>query len=217
MSAGKGVSFLKTTLMVSSTSASKRPSFLRSPTRVYHVDQAVLLLHRPSLAQPREGPADGHPPRPLSRASRGCSAWVSCSALASLYVLDEVEDQAGNTGRHPLARKVCQPVVGQPEPLVPLPRAVGELSRSEARVRLRKESSWPTPSRRAPSVPGPARGGPPSVRPAAGNDLDLFSEEYGTGLVKLFGIFPQGLSHLSHITATAALADGPKGGPHVAT
>lgn len=42
---------------------------------------------------------------------------------------------------------------------------------------------------------------------ATANDLDLFSEEYDTGAREMLGNFPQGLSHLSHITAALALAE----------
>ena len=42
----------------------------------------------------------------------------------------------------------------------------------------------------------------------ASSDLGLYSEEYNTQKNQLLGNFPQALSHLSHIAAAVALADG---------
>ncbi len=41
---------------------------------------------------------------------------------------------------------------------------------------------------------------------ATGNELGLFSEEYAASAREMLGNFPQGLTHLSHITAAVALA-----------
>ncbi len=42
---------------------------------------------------------------------------------------------------------------------------------------------------------------------STGNELGMYSEEFDTGAGEMLGNFPQGLSHLSHISAAMALGD----------
>ncbi len=63
-------------------------------------------------------------------------------------------------------------------------------------------------------APGARCGGPEVFDRAlaCGNDLGLFSEEYDTNAEEMLGNFPQGFTHLSHITAALALARTADGG-----